>query len=216
MLALVQELMDKNFYKDATIYMQITRGVAARMHGFPAGNITPALVITAAKPALPTAHEYTHGVDVVTMPDIRWKRRDIKTISLLPNILAKQQASEQNAAEAIFIEDDGYITEGSSANFFILDKNSVLRTHPANWRILNGITRLGIIKTAINAGIPVEEQAFRLADVMECKNAFISSTTKHILPVVKVNGSVIGGAVICDEIKELMKLYQEYINSQLV
>lgn len=213
--SLVYELMDKNSLKDAMIYIQISRGVAKREHGFPKGNITPSVIMTATAAPLPSEKEYKQGVAVITMPDIRWKRRDIKTISLLPNILAKQAATEQNAAEAILIEDDGYITEGSSSNFFIFDKSGVLRTHPLSNRILGGITRYGILRVARGAGVKVEEQAFRLADVIECKGAFVSSTTKYILPVTKVNGAKIAGGIVCKEIQELMGIYNKYIEEQI-
>jgi D-alanine transaminase len=212
---LIRELMDRNSLEDAIIYMQVSRGVAKREHGFPKGNITPSVVITASPAVFPSDEEYKNGVAVITMPDIRWKRRDIKTISLLPNILAKQAASEQNAAEAILIEDNGSITEGSSSNFFIFDKYGTLRTHPANNLILGGITRDGIINVAKQFGIKVEERAFSISDVMSCKGAFVSSTTKHILPVTKINGTNITDGVVCSEIKELMKLYKKYIDTQI-
>ena len=212
---LVLELMAKNNLEDAAVYLQISRGVAKREHGFPKGNITPSVVMTVSAPSFPSEQDYKKGVSVITMPDIRWKRRDIKTISLLPNILAKQAATEQNAAEAILIEDDGFITEGSSSNFFIFDNDGVLHTHPLNNRILGGITREGIINVAKEAGIEVREQAFRMGDLMAAKGAFVSSTTKHILPVTKVNGAEIGSGV-CSEIQGLMGLYKKYIEGQLL
>lgn len=212
---LVLELIEKNSLKDAAVYMQISRGVAKRDHGFPKGNVTPSVIMTANVPVFPSIKDLENGVPVITMPDIRWKRRDIKSISLLPNILAKQSATEQNAIEAIFIEDDGFITEGSSSNFFIFDKAGSLRTHPANHRILGGITRDGIINVARKSGFKVIEQPFRLADVLNANGAFISSTTKHILPVSTINGAVIGGGKACNNTQALIKFYQEYINSQV-
>lgn len=215
LLSLVRDLKEKNSLKDASIYIQISRGVAKRDHGFPKGNITPSIVMTANAPVFPSDKDLKNGVSAITMPDIRWKRRDIKTISLLPNILAKQAAAEQGAAEAILIEDDGFITEGSSSNFFMFDKNGTLHTHPKNNRILGGITREGIIKVARNAGIKVEEQPFRLADVMGGSGAFISSTTKHILPVTKINGTTFGTGSVCKNTAELINLYKNYIDAQV-
>jgi D-alanine transaminase len=214
-LSIMHELMDKNSLKDAAVYIQITRGVAPRAHDFPQGNITPTVLMTAAQPVWMPDEAYKNGVAVITAPDIRWKRRDIKTISLLPNILAKQAATEQNAAEAILIEDDGLITEGCVANFFIVDKDGVLRTHPLNNRILGGITRDGVLRVARAAGVRLEERAFTRNELMSCKGAFISSTTKHILPVTQVDGVKIGGGVVCNEVKELMKLYKNHINAQI-
>jgi len=215
LLATVRELIDKNSLDDASIYIQITRGVAPRAHNFPKGNVTPSVVMTAAAPVFPTNLEYKNGVSVITMPDIRWKMRHIKTISLLPNILAKQLASEQNAAEAVLIEDSGLITEASSSNFFIFDRSGVLRTHPLNNLILWGITMHGVLKVARRAGFKVEESAFTLSELMESRGSFLSSTTKHILPVTKVNGVQIGGGEVCHEIQELMKLYKNYVEKQL-
>lgn len=213
--SLVCELMQRNSLHDAMVYIQVSRGVAPRAHGFPSGNVSPVVLMTAAAPSFPAAEEYKNGVSVITLPDIRWKRRDIKTISLLPNILAKQQAAEQGAAEAIFIESDGSITEGSASNFFIFDRDGVLRTHPQNNLILGGITRDGIIKVAKEAGMKVEERAFTLAELMLCKGAFVSSTTKHVLPVTKVNGEKIAGGAVCKEMQELMKVYAKYVDEQI-
>lgn len=213
--SIVQELMARNSLVDASIYIQVTRGVAKREHGFPKGNITPTIVMTASALASNFDDAYKNGVSVITTPDIRWKRRDIKTISLLPNILAKQLASENNAIEAILIEEDGYITEGSATNVFIFDNSGILRTHPSDNRILSGITRSGIINVAKQSGINVKEQAFRLTDLMESKGVFISSTTKQLMPVTKVNGTNICGGKICNEVRELMDLYCKYIDNQI-
>ena len=130
-------------------------------------------------------------------------------------MLAKQAASEQNAAEAVLIEENGLITEASSSNFFIFDSSGVLRTHPLNNLILWGITMDGILNVARQAGVQVEERAFTLSELMSCKGAFLSSTTKHILPVTKVNGVNIGDGEVCHEIKELIKLYKNYIEKQV-
>ena len=212
---LVMELLDKNSLQDAAVYLQVSRGVAKRDHGFPKGNITPSVVMTASAPIFPSGESYNSGVSIITMPDIRWKRRDIKTVSLLPNVLAKQEAADKGATEAIFIEDDGFITEGSSTNFFIIDKTGVLRTHPVNNRILSGITREGVINIAKKSGMVVKERPFSLAELMVSKGAFITSTTKHVLPVTKVNGVEIAGGSVCSEIQDIIKLYKKYINEQV-
>lgn len=215
LLQLVHELMDRNGLENAMIYIQVTRGVTPRAHNFPQGNISPVVLMTAAEPSYPSDKEYKNGVPVITLPDIRWKRRDIKTISLLPNILAKQEATEKGAAEAILIEDDGFITEGSSSNFFIFDESGTLRTHPLSNRILGGVTRDGIINVAKLAGMKVEESPFTLVELMKSNGAFISSTTKHILPVTIVNGSKIADGIVCKEMQDLMKLYKKYIEGQI-
>src|SRR5690606_23859272 len=128
------------------------------------------------------------------------------TISLLPNILAKQQAAEKKAVEAILIEDDGYITEGSSTNVFIIDNEGVLYTHPANQRILPGITRDGVIKVARDAGFKVKQEMFNKNCMMAASGVFITSTTKHIMPITKIDSQPIAKGEVCGHIRKLMKL----------
>lgn len=215
LLAKAMQLLEKNKLKDAMLYLQITRGVAKRDHQFPSPAVDPAVVMTVAPAKFPSEDQYKNGVKVISCPDLRWKRRDYKTISLLPNILAKQEAVEAGVAEAIFVEDDGYITEGSSTNFFIVDNNGALRTHPLNERILGGITRLGVLQVARENKIQVKEDAFTLSDVASAREAFITSTTKHILPVTSFDGKNVGDGNVGDVTAKLTGYYKEYIRKQV-
>lgn len=214
--SLVLELMERNNLSDAMVYIQVSRGTAPRNHSFPnptQQNITPNIVITVTPPAAINEAQYQKGVSLITAPDIRWKRRDIKTVGLLANVLAKAEADSKNAADALFIEDSGAITETSSANFFIFDEAGNLWTHPKNNLILAGITRQGIIDTARATGIKVIEEAFTLGAVFKAKAAFVSSTTKHILPVTMIDGQVIGS--VSAELKQLMQNYTKYIEQYI-
>jgi len=186
LLASIHTLLEQNASQNGFIYLQISRGVAPRDHGFPPAK-TPVSIVMTYKPPLKNAPETGTAI---TRPDLRWKRRDLKTISLLPNILAKQDAIESHATEAILVEDDHSITEGSASNVFIVDQKNCLWTHPANTRILNGITRELVLALAKEEQIAIKESAFHLKDLYAAKEVFITSTTKHILPLVAVDKSV--------------------------
>ncbi|MDB2415096.1 D-amino-acid transaminase [Rickettsiales bacterium] len=210
---LANELFRRNFMKNGCIYIQITRGVAPRNHQFPEYT-NPSLVMTVSRPALPSKKKYEKGVSVITCVDNRWGRPDYKTISLLPNIMAKQNSVEHSCEEAIFINEDGFVTEGSATNFFIIDKEGVLRTHPADEHILGGITRSMVIKAAKDNKITVKEEPFTLKDVFNASGAFITSTTKNILPVTVVDGKTIGNGDVSQLTEKLMKLHLDMINAQ--
>jgi len=211
----VNKLLEKNNLKSAMLYLQITRGVAKRNHSFPDKNVLPSVVMTVYPCDLPSGDKYQKGGSAITTADLRWKKRNYKTISLLPNILAKQEAVDASADEAILIEDTGIVTEGSAANFFIINDKGQVRTHPANDSILGGITRIGILQVARENNIEIIEQPFNKAEMMEAKEAFITSTTKHIMPIVKIDGKDIGDGTVGDVTQNLMKLYREYINKQI-
>lgn len=185
------ELMRRNRLTNGLLYMQVTRGVAPRDHKFPK-QAMPALVMTTKQTKPPKREAIEAGIGVITIPDIRWKRRDIKSISLLPNCLGKQQAVEAGAAEAWMIDDDGNVTEGSSTNAWIITKDKRLVTRPASHEILNGITRLSLIKTAESLGIEVEERPFTLEEALEAKEAFITSSSNFVMPVVKIDETAVG------------------------
>jgi D-alanine transaminase len=172
------------------VYLQITRGVAPRDHAFPAAA-RPQLVVTArrAKPASPDL--WTEGVSVVTIPDIRWARRDIKSVSLLPNVIGKQFAREHGAYEAWQVEPDGTVTEGTSSNAWIVTGDGTLVTPPASSRILDGITRIVALDLARKAGMPVEERHFTVAEAKAAREAFLTATTVQVVPVTRIDETVI-------------------------
>lgn len=209
----IQELIRLNRYENGAVYLQVTRGVAPRNHAFPA-HCTPSLVMTIMQPKAPPVKDYEHGVAVITCPDIRWLRKDIKSIALLPNVLAKQKAVEARVAESLFVNADGYITEGSATNVFIIDRKGVLRTHPANEHILGGITRLKVVEVAKKEGIAVKEEAFTVAEAERAREMFITSSTRHILPVSKMGKKVIGDGKAGKVTTQLMGAYRAYCKKQ--
>jgi D-alanine transaminase len=186
---IIAELLRRNRLTDATVYLQVDRGVAPRNHLFPA-RARPSLIATVRRLSLPKPAELERGVAVVTLPDQRWARCDIKSVNLLPNAMAKQLAVDANAWEAVFVR-DGTITEGTSSNCFAVIAGQ-LRTHPATHAILRGVTRDVTIAAARTAGIDVVERAFTVAELETADEAFLTSTTNDVMPIVRIDGRTIG------------------------
>lgn len=187
------EIRARNKVRNGLVYIQMTRGVAPRNHLFPSEETPPSVVLTArSTPRALSEKTANEGVAVITLQDDRWKRVDIKTVSLLPNVLAKQKAKEAGAYEAWFVDDDGKITEGSSTNVWIVTKDDVLVTRDAGPGILKGITREGVIKTAEHHKIKLEERRFSVEEAIAAKEAFITAATTVIVPVVKIDGANVG------------------------
>jgi D-alanine transaminase len=170
--SVMRELLRRNRIHTGLIYMQVTRGVARRDHPFPK-NAQPSLVMTAKRIALPTGAAVENGVRVISIPDIRWERCDIKTVALLPNVLGKQQAKEAGAYEAWQVDRDGYVTEGTSTNAWIVTKDGELVTRNANQAILNGITRLTLLKLAERENLRLVERGFTIEEAKQAREAFI-------------------------------------------
>jgi D-alanine transaminase len=177
---------------EGTLYLEITRGVAPRAHQFPPAGTAPT-VFALAKPFVPPDDQRAKGVTAVTVPDIRWMRCDIKTIQLLPNVMAKQAAAERGAFEAILVR-DGVVTEGSHANVIGVIGGEI-RTHPTNNLILPGITRAVVLELARGIGVPVREEAFLESELPRVEELFIAGTTADIMPIVRVDDQMIGGGV---------------------
>ena len=205
----MDELIERNGREHGGLYLQITRGVARRDHPFP-NNVRPALTMTICAPKFPKLQEITEGVKVITHPDQRWERRDIKSISLLANILAKQEASAHKRREAWLLEGDT-VSEGAVSNAYIVTRSGELVTHPANTHILGGITRDVVLRLAASVGIKVVEHPFTLADVKKAAEAFITSTSINVLPVVAVDDIVIGKGVPGPITQKLRVLYEDHI-----
>ena len=185
------EMLRRNRIRDGILYIQMTRGVAARDHPFPADS-DASVVMTARlePPQDPRLGE--NGVDVISIPDIRWKRCDIKSVSLLPNILGKQAAHRAGAFEAWQINEEGFVTEGTSTNAWIVDAEGRLCTPPIDEQILSGITRRRILKLAKREGIDFSERYFTLKEAQSAREAFITSSTTLVLPVTTIDDAVIG------------------------
>ena len=190
------ETIRRNRVRDGIIYLQVTRGVAKRDFPFPAENTRPSLVVTARSNDLDRFEQVAaEGVSVVTVPDIRWKRVDIKSVALLPNVLAKQTAREQGAREAWLVDAKGRITEGSSSSAWIVSRDGKLITHPLGEDILPGITRSVVIDMIKAQGLPFEERTFTVEEAYQAREAFITSASQVVLPVVRIDGhSVANGA----------------------
>jgi D-alanine transaminase len=186
-----EELLDRNDRTegDATIYVQVTRGAAPRAHAYPGAGCQPTVYLSTARFAHPPGL-HDSGAGAITLPDLRWTRCNLKTVNLLPNVMAKQRAVEAGAFEAMLIR-DGVITEGASTNVFgVIDGR--LRTYPASHYILGGITRTVILDMAREMGIPVEEQGIRVEEIPRLEELFATGTTTDVMPLVRVDGRQVG------------------------
>jgi D-alanine transaminase len=195
---------------EATFYLEITRGVAPRAHQFPAAD-TPPTVYATVNRFTPPESLRASGATAITIPDIRWLRCDIKTIQLLPNVLAKQAAVERGAIDALMIR-DGMVTEGSHANVIgVLD--GTIRTHPTNHLILPGITRAIVLDMAREDGIPVSEEPFGEADIGRLDELFLVGTTTDVMPIVRVNDQPIAGGAPGPITLRLLKRFRAYLDA---
>jgi D-alanine transaminase len=190
----MREVIRRNGVASGIVYLQITRGVAPRDHAFPKAA-RPVVVVTArrSRPANPKLVE--DGVPVITIPDIRWQRCDIKTISLIGNVLGKQQAREAGAYEAWMVDGEGRITEGTSTNAWIVTADNLVVTRAAENAILNGVTRQALIDIIRREGCRFEERPFTVAEAKAAREAFLTSTTSDVTPVVSIDGQPVANGV---------------------
>ncbi len=208
----LNEVVRRNHVRDGLVYLQITRGVAPRDHQFPEACAS-SLVVTAVKRPPINKSQLLSGIDVISVPDIRWKRRDIKSVSLLPNVLGKQQAVEAGAQEAWQIDDDDFITEGMATNAWIVTKDGELVTRDVSAAILNGITRLAILEAARQQDVPIVERPFTLAEALDAREAFISSSNSHVRAVTRIDGQSIGNGHAGELTAKLLDIYMDYMES---
>jgi len=189
---IVREVVRRNRVVNGLVYLQVTRGVAPRDHVFPSLDTPTSLVVTAKRvdPAA-SVRKAESGVKVITVPENRWERVDIKTIGLLPNVLAKQKAKEAGAQEAWFVDPDGTVKEGGSTNAWIVTRDGALVTRPADTGILRGITRTTIFDVAAKLGLRIEERAFTVDEAKTAREAFVSSATLIAMPVVAIDGQAV-------------------------
>lgn len=184
------ETIRRNRVRDGLVYVQVTRGVAPRDHVFPAPETRPALVVTAKSTAPDAAAKKAEtGLKIITTPENRWERVDIKSVGLLPNVLARQSAREQGAHEAWFVDPDGTVKEGAATNAWIVTMDGVLVTRPADRGILKGITRTTAMKVADSLGMTVEERAFTVDEAKSAREAFVTSASSLVMPVVSIDGA---------------------------
>ncbi|MBI5311711.1 MAG: D-amino-acid transaminase [Methylocystis sp.] len=207
------ELVARNGLSEGLVYLQITRGAAAeREFGFPA-EAAPTFVAFAQKKNIIASPAAETGVKVLTVPDLRWARRDIKSTALLAQVLAKQAALEGGCQEAWMVDQDGFVTEGSSSTAFILTHEDVLVTRLNSSAVLPGCTRRAVQVIAEREGLTVEERSFSVAEAYEAKEAFLTSASNLVLPVVSLDGRPIGSGAPGDTSRLLRRLYIEWATS---
>lgn len=189
----MREVVRRNRVTTGLLYLQVTRGQAPRDFPFPTGNVSPTFVCLARRvDDAKREARAEKGISVVTAQDIRWDRCDIKTVMLLPAVLAKESAAASGAQEAWLVDRDGFVTEGASSNAWILDASGTLRTRSTGNAILPGVTRRTLLDLLSREKIPLEERAFRVEDALHAREAFITSASGTIMPVVSINSSPIG------------------------
>jgi D-alanine transaminase len=204
------EVVRRNRVEMGIIYLQMTRAVAPRDHPFPAKAETQ-IVMTAKSIRPQPKHFGEEGVKVITAPDIRWQRCDIKSVSLLPNILAKQKAREAGAYEAWLVDAKGMVTEGSSTNAWIVTPDGKLVTRTADNAILNGITRQTVIAIAKEEGLEFVERSFSVAEAMAAREAFITSATSFVLPVSQIDDKVVANGKPGSLSRRLREAYSAFL-----
>jgi D-alanine transaminase len=187
----IRETVRRNGVDTGIVYLQVTRGVAPREHAFPK-VATPTLVVTSRRTKPPDPRFGQDGVAVITIPDIRWQRCDIKSVALVANVLAKQQAREAGAYEAWQVDRDGRITEGTSTNAWIVTADGSVVTRAADTAILNGVTRLAVFDIIRLEGYRLVERPFTVGEAKAAREAFLTSTTADLLPVVRIDGTPVG------------------------
>lgn len=208
----IAELLRLNRLDTASLYLQVSRGVAPRNHQIP-GPMTPSVVMTVKPFAAPSQKIVDEGVAVITLPDNRWKRPDIKSVSLLPNVLAKDDAVRQNVYEAWLVDAEGMVTEGTSTNAWIVTGGKLV-THPAQHAILNGVTRLALLKIASDIGVALEERPFSVSEAKTADEAFLSSTSAFLVPIVRIDDRKIGEGLPGPVSTALLARYTEHLWSE--
>lgn len=190
---ILHEVVRRNRVDYGIVYLQVTRGVARRDHAFPAASVRPSIVITAKNMSLAKNDKAARdGIKVITFAENRWPRVDIKSVSLLPNVLAKQAAREAGAQEAWYIDASGHVTEGSSSNAWIVTKDGRAVTRSADSGILAGITRAVVIEALAALQIRLEERPFTPAEARDSAEAFVTAATQLVMPVVAIDGEAVG------------------------
>ena len=206
---ILREVARRNGVRNGLVYMQVTRGVYPRNHPFPPETVKSALVVTAKRSVAQDPVKTANGIAVISVPDQRWARCDIKSVGLLANVLAKQQAREAGAYEAWQIDRDGFVTEGSSTNAWIVTRDNELVTRPATNDILRGITRETLLRVARKRGLKVVERRFTVEEAQNAKEAFITSASSYVLPVVRVDDRPVGNGAPGELTLELVEGYIE-------
>ncbi|CAO4165976.1 putative branched-chain-amino-acid aminotransferase [Methylorubrum aminovorans] len=200
------QLVERNGVREGLVYIQVTRGVAERDFSYPKGDVAPTVVMFTQEKSIVNNPMAETGAKAITVPDLRWKRRDIKSVALLAQVLAKQQASEAGVAEAFMVE-DGVVTEGSSSTVFIVTKGGALVTRPLSHAVLPGITRKAVLALAEETGLAFEERLINARELPEAAEAFYTSASAFVMPVVEIDGKTLGDGRPGPVARRLRELY---------
>ncbi|NBQ74565.1 MAG: D-amino-acid transaminase [Acetobacteraceae bacterium] len=212
----LREVARRNRVTEGLLYMQVTRGVARRDHAFPNKPIPPALVVTVKRIAPYPTNVDRWGASVITMPDLRWARCDIKTVNLLPNCLARQAAREKGAIEAVlYHEATGMVTEGAATSFWIVDEAGTIRTRPLSDAILPGCTRAALMAELRDAGIAFEEREFSMEELRRAREAFITSATSFVKPITKIDGAPVGDGEVGPVVRKLFEIFARHVKGAM-
>ncbi|MCK5778135.1 MAG: D-amino-acid transaminase [Rhodospirillales bacterium] len=206
-IAIMEQMVERNGIDEGLVYLQVTRGAADRDFAMPT-DATPSLVMFTQKKTLAKNPVADKGISVITVPDIRWKRRDIKTVALLPASMAKQAALDAGANDAWFVE-DGFVNEGSSNNAFIVTEDGKIITRHLGNEILHGITRKAVMELARRENLEIEERPFTPEEAYDAREAFSTSASAFVMPVIKIDDHTLGNGVPGPVTDKLRKLYIE-------
>ncbi|MBT4721244.1 MAG: D-amino-acid transaminase [Rhodospirillaceae bacterium] len=212
MHVILHEVMRRCRVRDGAVYLQISRGVAPRNHAWPA-DIKPAMVVTARPIAWPRNFAEVRAIEILAVPDQRWGRPDIKTVALLPNALARMQADAAGAADAWMVDEDGMVTEGTSANAWIVTEAGELIPRQLSRAILAGVTRRAILEFAGANMLAITERAFSLEEAKAAREAFQTSTTALVKPIKKIDETVIGDGQPGPVTAKVFEAYLAYLTS---
>ena len=207
----LRETTARNRVHEGLIYMQVTRGVARRDHAFPARPVKPALVVTARRTGAFPQDPAQWAATAVTHPDLRWARCDIKTVGLTANVLAKQAAREQGAVEAFLIDREGFLSEGASTTVWVVDQQGQLLTRHLDHAVLPGCTRGALISELAAEGIPFEERRVSEAELRASREAFITSATSFVRPIIRLDGNPVGDGAVGPVTRRLFALFARHV-----
>jgi len=212
--ATLREMVRRNELVEGFVYMQFTRGVAPRDHPFPPKDTKPTAVITARHMPFATWEQAAKGVGVLTLPDERWKRCDIKSLAILPNILAREKAVRAGAAEAWMFDEDGFITEGPACNAWIITKDGTVVTRHLDRAILSGVTRRKLRAVLHSQGITMEERKFSVEEAKNAAEAYLTNSPYLVKPVTKIDDTVIGTGQAGPVTLKILKAYRAALEEQ--
>ncbi len=208
---ILREVVRRNRVSYGIVYLQIGRGVARRDHAFPPDHVSPSLVVTAKNLNFARNQAMAaKGIAVISQPDERWARVDIKSTSLLPNVLARQAAREQGAYEAWLVDAQGCVTEGAASNAWIVTQDGSIITRSVDGSILSGITRSVVMEVASALQLRVEERAFTLDEARAASEAFVTAASQIVMPVVKIDGQAVGDGVPGPVAKRLRQEFHRF------